>query len=190
MNLIEILAAEHRLIVKASECLEAMIGEAMVSQRLKFLHAESIVDFSRNFTDRWHHAREENLLFPLMAAKNDPETAGRLDDLRKDHERGRACAKAMGDSFRDGAHGDAGETLRFCKSAQEYIDVLRMHIYKEDRVVFPLFEKTLTPGDLRALDEGCAALAVDPGFAGIEAKCQAIVDDLRFIYNIGEGPAG
>ncbi|MBI5501963.1 MAG: hemerythrin domain-containing protein [Deltaproteobacteria bacterium] len=184
MNPIEVLVEEHRLITRASECLARMIGAAMLARRLKFLQAESIVDFIGAYADAWHHAKEEHELFPRVAARKPSWDVDHLADLGADHERCRACAREMHESFREGAHGDPEETQRFCRNAQEWIDLIRMHIYKEDRVAFPLMEHALTADDTLALLQSYAALEADPRFAGIDAKYRTAIEELEFVYNI------
>ncbi|MBI5488354.1 MAG: hemerythrin domain-containing protein [Deltaproteobacteria bacterium] len=184
MSPIEVLVEEHRLITRASECVARMIGAAMPARRLKFLQAESVVDFIGSYADGWHHAKEEQELFPRVAARKPPWDVDHLADLGADHRRCRDCAREMRESFREGAHGDAEETQRFCRNAQEWIDLIRMHIYKEDRVVFPLVEQALTADDAHALEQAYAALAAEPRFAGVDAKYRTAVEDLEFVYNI------
>jgi len=184
MKAIEVLVEEHKRIVRGSECLGRMIAAAMPARRLKFLQAEAIIDFIASYADGWHHAKEENVLLPRVAARRPAWETDHIADLVQDHVKGRDCVRVMRESFREGAHGDAEETLRFCRAAQDYIDLIRMHIYKEDRVVFPLFERELGPDDACALDEAYAVLEADPRFAGIDARYESVVRELEFVYNI------
>ena len=184
MEAIDILVEEHKRIVRGSECLARMIAAAMPARRLKFLQAEAIIDFIASYADGWHHAKEENVLLPRVAAHKPAWDTDHVADLVRDHVKGRDRVRVMRESFRDGAHGDAEETLRFCRAAQDYIDLIRMHIYKEDRVVFPLCGQALDQDDGRAIDEAYAALAADPRFAGIDAKYESVIRELEFVYNI------
>ena len=56
---------------------------------------EEVVELIRKFADGLHHAKEENLLFPLMAEKGFSLEQGPVAVMLMEHEQGRRFVKGM-----------------------------------------------------------------------------------------------
>ncbi|MFZ2628825.1 MAG: hemerythrin domain-containing protein, partial [Rugosibacter sp.] len=54
-----------------------------------------IVHFMREFADKCHHGKEEQLLFPAMEKKGVPETGCPLGGLMGEHKKGRSLVTAL-----------------------------------------------------------------------------------------------
>lgn len=91
------------------------------------------VDFIRSFADRYHHAKEEEILFGYFDAGLEIVKA-----MREDHDRARGHVKALVDALeiRDGA--GVAENLA------GYGKVLAEHIRKEDEILYPWMDRNLS----------------------------------------------
>lgn len=78
-----------------------------------------------------HLEAEEKILFPMMNSFI-PESQALIRDLLEEHREMRAAARKL--------EGDAG----LAKSLFDFGDLLERHIRREDRKLFPLFEKYVT----------------------------------------------
>ncbi|MBI3405415.1 MAG: hemerythrin domain-containing protein [Acidobacteria bacterium] len=142
------LMREHREVEKALDELECMLTEQKMDADWG---AEEREDFE------WvagvlgkhlvHHIqKEEQLLFPVLEAYL-PRDIGPLDVLRGEHSNlrftfDRLCVTAEERS--DGAADD--ETVReFQLYGASLLRMVRDHIYKEDRVLFPMVARFLAP---------------------------------------------
>ena len=133
---------------------------------------ENAVVFAREYADRFHHFKEEFLMFGLLAQKQ----AGRLDAeigaLRHQHER---CRQAMAAIERALPGYGAGEEIAATAVVVElaaYVALLRRHIHLEDEVFFPLVEQVLDREDDRTLMAHIEEEARSPERAGFTAECR------------------
>ncbi len=53
------------------------------------------VDFARTFADKYHHFKEEHVLFVQLAQKKQGEVDAQLEALRYEHERGRSLVAGI-----------------------------------------------------------------------------------------------
>ncbi len=113
-----------------------------------------------------HNRREERLLFPLLAKRliekgehskgRTPTTA--LDVLEADHVEIVKLSAAVLGFFALGSRlpDEKSMLLTFdtaLQQAQSLVEVLRLHIFREDNVVFPLAHEHLTKEELDAMRE-------------------------------------
>lgn len=93
----------------------------------------SISNYLSLYADKFHHQKEEDLLFSLFRKKEIVEA------MFEEHELGRSLRKAIVESTND-------------TDAKNYIDqfceMLENHIYKEDNVLFPYLDKQLSEEDI------------------------------------------
>jgi hemerythrin-like domain-containing protein len=127
------------------------------------------LDFVRSYADRFHHAKEEDILFACF----DPDL-DILKAMREDHERGRAHVRAAGEALaRCDGEGIAANLLG-------YAGVLAEHIKKEDEILYPWMDRNLS---VRQVGELFARfLAVDERFAEDRKKYESFVERLEDAY--------
>ncbi len=147
----EILAAEHRVIEGVLESLTKMAEDAASGSGLDVRSAAAAIEFLRTFADGCHHGKEERHLFQALVAKGWPRERGPVGVMLADHEEGRALIRRM-DAARAAAESGAKEAAaEFAVAARDYVDLLRAHIHKEERVLFPMADQVLGDTDQRAL---------------------------------------
>lgn len=141
----KILSDEHRVIEVALECLERLVDKTMADRKLEKQSAEDILTFIREFADGCHHAKEENRLFPAMVEKGVPQEGGPIGVMLNDHEQGREYVRGMVEQVDSAASGNEEAVHKFCENALGYADLMRMHISKEDNVLFPMADNIFSP---------------------------------------------
>jgi len=68
---------------------------------------ETVVYLIKNFADGVHHAKEENLLFPMMVKKGFSNQQGPVSVMLQDHIQGRNYVKGMADGINRLKEGDS-----------------------------------------------------------------------------------
>jgi hemerythrin-like domain-containing protein len=127
-----------------------------------------LLDFFANFIDRCHHAKEERYLFPKMEERGVPNQGGPIGVMLSEHSRGRTLVAAMKEKL-TGWHVD--ETLAdLKKDLLEYVGLLRLHIGRENNVLFPKADKVLTAEDQQALSEAFAKVESEEMGEGVHEK--------------------
>jgi len=129
---VAILAEEHALILRAVDLLERGLArlEAGTSRGGPFFAA--LVEFFQVFADRYHHGKEEGILFPFMVAEMDyPQKSGPVAVLSSDHTAGRACVRAMAAAAAR-LEAEPAATAELLEHGLVYAALLRAHIDRED----------------------------------------------------------
>jgi hemerythrin-like domain-containing protein len=147
----KVLMDEHRNIERVLDCLERMTVLADTSGHLDGASAREALVFFRGYADRYHHAKEEDLLFPMMEKKGFPRDAGPLGVMRDEHETGRAHIRAMDAAIDAAETGDTGAMQSFAHHARAYVLLLRVHIQTEDHCLFPMVDESLSANDQQEL---------------------------------------
>ena len=80
MHPTEVLSNEHRVIECRLDEMEGRIAAGRRGRGFDRAYFDEALDFFRHFADGCHHAKEENLLFPLLKERGMP-VAGRTDRL-------------------------------------------------------------------------------------------------------------
>jgi len=64
------LRSEHELIMMVVEAMHREVAAADHTRRVHRGRVEQMVDFAREFTDRCHHVKEEQVLFPALEERS------------------------------------------------------------------------------------------------------------------------
>lgn len=148
------LVEEHRLIKRWL----ARIPELVEDIRAGALDADLLragVDFIRQYADRFHHAKEEDLLFGYV--EGSPEI---LEVMHRDHTQARAHVAAILEAL------DRGDGEEIAEHLLAYRELLSQHIDKEDDILYPWIDRGLTTRQVGELHAAFAAVdrEVGPGF--------------------------
>jgi len=150
-QIIETLMHEHRLIEQVLGSLETFVDQLDPGHEDVRRHIADYAEFFREFADRCHHGKEEDLLFEALGDHGFPRNAGPLFVMVGEHTMGRSKVGALASV--GGGDGplsvDELRTLR--DAARSYIQLLRQHIQKEDGILFPAAERALPPEVLDGL---------------------------------------
>jgi hemerythrin-like domain-containing protein len=184
----EVLIAEHRVILEVLDCLEKLCESFVQSPDQRA--AEDILDFLGAFADRCHHGKEEGCLFPALVQKGLPRGSGPIAVMLSEHDAGRdelaAMRAALVDAERHPA--DLAPRLRFVEHAHAYVALLRVHISKENTVLFPMADGMLGEREQAALLECFGALEHDGMGMGTHERYLALAQSL--VERLAVSPSG
>lgn len=160
------LVNEHQLIKRLLTLLPAVIRSLDLNTEQDRQVTLSCVDFIRSFADKYHHAKEEDLLFKCF-----DETLDILQVMHADHEKGRAHISSvlMALEYRD--------TVAAVTHLNAYRELLMEHIRKEDEVLYPWLDRQLSDSRIGRLFS--AFREVDARFADTRRRCEGIVTTLE-----------
>jgi hemerythrin-like domain-containing protein len=148
VDVTQVMVEEHRLILRMIALLERNV-ERMEQGRFRnwqfFLDA---VDFIRNYADRFHHAKEEDVLFEALVNNGMPKENSPVAAMLMTHDQGRSLVRAMEEAALKAQAGEAGRIPVIAENARGYAELLRDHIDKEDNILYPLAERVL-PAEVR-----------------------------------------
>jgi hemerythrin-like domain-containing protein len=142
---IEMLMQEHRVIEHVLGALEQAASRTRSGAPLERSRVAEFAAFFRNFADTCHHGKEEDLLFKKMVDADFPREGGPIAVMLADHRAGREHVGSLHSI--GGGSGPLTEAERadFVEHADAYAPMLRQHILKEDRVLYPMAIQTVPP---------------------------------------------
>jgi hemerythrin-like domain-containing protein len=155
------LVHEHRLILRMLDLLEKRAALTRSGEYSNYRFYLDGVDFIRNYADRFHHAKEEDILFEALINNGMPRANSPVAAMLMEHDHGRAFVKAMEEAAGAALVGEPDANRLIAENALGYVGLLREHIAKEDDILYPLAERVL-PVAMR--DEIIA------GYAAAEAR--------------------
>lgn len=145
---IDDLKHEHDAILVALKILDGIERRLAAGQPVDGSDLEAFIGFLKEFADRCHHGKEEDILFPAMVAAGMPEQASPIEALLREHTEGRAWIRRM----ESGVHPTLNAAA-FVEAARGYAGLLRSHIGMENDVLFPMAERALSVAQLDRLFE-------------------------------------
>lgn len=155
------LEREHAVILRV---LEAAEEERMLLARgapLREPFWRTFLDFLAGYADRCHHMKEEDVLFAALEAAGMPRDVGPTSCMRSEHAEMRAVRARLAEALTSDDVETISHLIGLC------IGTLRVHIGKENDVLFPMARQMLD-------DAAVAEIA-----GGFEAAGRAIGDDER-----------
>ena len=178
MNAIAILMAEHRLIEQVLGSLETLAFEVETGRPLGRPVVGDYATFFREFADACHHGKEEDLLFARMVERGFPRESGPIGVMLHEHTVGRQRVGALRGIAESAGDVGAAERHLFLESSLEYITMLRQHILKEDRILYPMATQVLVGGDLDRLESEFEAFDRKMRDSGALDRLRATADAL------------
>lgn len=153
MSATKILIKEHALILKALEAMlfaKHQIENGVFPEKIFF---EQAVLFARDFSDTFHHFKEEFLMFGMLAQKKEGELDLEIGALRYQHERCRGYIEGIAGSLKGYEERDELAITALLENLAPYISLLRRHIHQENHFFFPLVEASLTNDENNYLED-------------------------------------
>ena len=152
---VEILMAEHKNIVRFADimkikCCNVLEGEVVDTKLFR-----EAIDFVRNYADKHHHGKEEQILFERMLAKLGP-VAEKLVKMGMlvEHDLGRLYMTELEAALnRYDENKNTENKLDILTNMTGYIDLIKRHAGKENAVVFSFADRSLTDEDKAYVDQ-------------------------------------
>jgi hemerythrin-like domain-containing protein len=91
------------------------------------------IDFIRSYADKYHHAKEEDILFKYF-----DESSDILKVMHEDHQQARSHVKSMREAL------DKQDKISLAEHLNAYRNLLAEHIKKEDEILYPWMDNNLS----------------------------------------------
>lgn len=164
---------EHDLILEWIE----LIGELVRLSRGSFaesplaIHFPVVDDFLGVYSDQFHHAKEEDVLFGVL--ERAISHCGPIPVMLREHAIGRALRTRMGEAFR------ARDLESLLGASRDYCGLLTQHIAKENDILYPMAEHCIPDEERRPIQEAYAAAALHHGARALRERFERERDTLR-----------
>ena len=112
---------------------------------------ETVIYLIKNFADGFHHAKEENLLFPILIEKGFSKEQGPIAVMLLDHVQGRKFVQEMDRGLQLFKRGDNTALEMIYENMLAYGELLEGHISKENNILFRMADKALSDAEQEQL---------------------------------------
>ena len=178
MKATEILSAEHRVIENVVNTLETasqFLQDGVPVRPGLFIEA---ADFVQGFADGCHHKKEEGVLFVSMEEYGVPVQQGPIGSMLADHEAARRYTRQMRAAAERLQAGENEATPEVIANAEAYAALLRAHITKEDKILFPMADRVIPAQQQDSVFEGFEHVEHEETGEGVHEKYLALAQSL------------
>jgi hemerythrin-like domain-containing protein len=176
----QILMDEHRLIEKVIGALEKMVTSSKDGNDIDLERLKKILAFSKTFVDRCHHGKEEDCLFPCLEKKGVAREGGPIGVMLEEHEQGRSFVRQIGERIEEIESGKSSDSpdRKLLSLCNEYVNLLKMHIFKEDNVLFEMAQQRLNIEDENQLIADYDRVEKEKVGAGIHDEMNKLSEEI------------
>ncbi len=135
-NITQILSDEHQYILKV---ISAALNECEKVENGKEPDVEffqKTIDFIKNYADKFHHAKEEDILFKAMASV-DGMHCNPIPVMLHEHQESRMYLQGIEQGLVE------KNVTKLIENTKAYGFLLQQHIFKEDNILYPMAEEAL-----------------------------------------------
>jgi hemerythrin-like domain-containing protein len=123
----EQLRQEHELVLMVVEAMQLEVASIAKTGRVHAARVAQMTDFTRTFTDGYHHTKE----------------GGTISVLLSEHQAARDCIRAIDGALPEAGYSEAAREV-VAENLRLYAYLLPLHIGKEDTILFGLVEELLS----------------------------------------------
>jgi hemerythrin-like domain-containing protein len=145
-NAIEMLYGEHEIIISALSITQTLKGLSDQKPEEYEETVRKLLVFLRGFADEFHHYKEEMILFPEIAKKNELLAEGVIKEMIENHEDFREMIQNIDDRLKEKEYEKAQKQL------EAYVNMLLDHIAVENEELFQAAESLFTPAELENIN--------------------------------------
>ena len=179
MHATQVLMEEHEVILRVLDALERGASRAAGGDHMRPAFFINAALFIKNFADGCHHRKEEGVLFPAMIDSGLPAQGGPVAAMLAEHELGRDFTREMKAAAEKWEKGDYSARAAVIHNALGYVALLRPHIQKEDKILFPMADRIIKPELQEKVGAEFERIEVEETGAGIHEKYHALAEVLE-----------
>lgn len=143
MTAINILLEEHKLLLQAIETTRQI--QKIEDNEIYYTQIRGIILFFRNFTEIYHHPKEDDILYPLLRNRSTVISPEFLYEVCDNHDDFKSMIADIEDTYLFYHY----DQLR--NATDIYIQALEKHIKKEDEVVLSIAATLLNEDELETV---------------------------------------
>lgn len=156
MNSIELMVYEHTNIKRMLKVIRAFCQKLYNKEEVDFADMDKMTDFVKNYADKHHHGKEEQLLFNRMVEHLGPAAQKLVTHgMLVEHDMGRLFMMELKNAIGNYINGQKDSVLDIIANAISYTHLLERHIQKEDDLVYKFAEKNLAKELMDKINDEC-----------------------------------
>jgi len=183
MKSIELLVNEHKNIKRMLAVVKEVTYLIYEHKAVDLEDFDLMIDFIRNYADKHHHEKEENILFDEMAKHlGEAIVDGPLLAMFSEHDLGRMYVSNLEEAVTAVKNGDEKMNIDIITNARAYADLLDRHIDKEDNTIYVFGEKNLSEESLNYVETKMTTVELEAEKNNIQKKYIDLLEQLEEKY--------
>ncbi|MGR3178544.1 MAG: hemerythrin domain-containing protein [Candidatus Anammoxibacter sp.] len=132
-----ILSNEHKNISKVIDAVISECNSLESGKETDKVFFEKTVEFIQNYADKFHHAKEENILFVELHKDGVEMHCDPIPQMLHEHDLGRDFVKGIIVGLNE------NNKEKMVENAKGYTSLIKEHIFKEDNILYPMADEAL-----------------------------------------------
>ena len=135
---IEMLINEHKNILRS---IDSLLKQCAKDEKAGAFNADFYrvkIDFIRNYADKFHHAKEEDILFIELNKDSANMHCNPTEQMLYEHDLGRKHIRELEAGL------NQNDLKKILAGARGYGNLLKDHIFKEDNILYPMADEALS----------------------------------------------
>lgn len=180
MEAVKILKEEHQHILRMLDVLRALSLHTFYTKEVYYKGYRDAIDFVRNYADKFHHGKEEDILFKTMSEElGQAIEQGPIYGMLAEHDLGRLFMKNLEDALIEAENGKEEAKIDIIANAIAYTDLLHRHIDKEDKAIFTFAENKLKAETIEDLNREFEKAQENLNSKEVEMKYFTLLEELE-----------
>ncbi len=181
-DLVHELKHDHRIIQQVVAGMSAVADLLDSDKQVDPSVLADLVQFLSVFAGHCHHEKEEHYLFPLLSTKANASANRELDGLEKDHRQADQLVQELAKIAAAYVQNPVAMRYRVVAILRQLVELYPAHIWKEDYLLFPMAQQTLSATEQKQLQERFEAVEHEVGedvhaaFEALASKLETVVE--------------
>lgn len=155
MDFIDLMKQEHKFIKRGLIVIRKMCVYILDTGNVPEDDFTKMIDFIRNYADKHHHSKEENILFKKMEEELGEKVRAPLLGMFAEHDLGRLFIGNLEIAIKKFTEGNKDSRVDIIANAIGYCDLLTRHIDKEDNAIYNFAKRSLSQNLINEIEEKC-----------------------------------
>ncbi|WP_099189358.1 hemerythrin domain-containing protein [Tepidibacter mesophilus] len=182
MDAISLMMEEHKNIKRVLKVIRKLCIKILNKQEIELEVFYKIIDFVKNYADKHHHNKEEEILFKKISDElGEKIKNGPIYGMLAEHDMGRLYILNLESALEKVKNGDEDAKVDIIANSISYADLLNRHIDKEDNAIYKFGEKNLSKEAIKEVEEKCKEVEKIATDAYIQKKYLKIIEELEEI---------
>ena len=168
-NITKTLSEEHKHIIAVAQALQKECSALENGKAVDHIFFEKTIDFIRNYADKFHHAKEEEILFKELCKETTEMHCNPTTQMLYEHDLGRTFVKELEAGINE------DNKNKVIENGHRYAQLIQEHIFKEDNILYPMADDALSPKIQKELEE--KAKAAEAKLKIVQERCLAFAKE-------------
>jgi hemerythrin-like domain-containing protein len=184
MDAISLMVEEHKNIKRVLKVIRKLCINILNGKEVDYDVFYRIIDFVRNYADRHHHSKEEDILFKKMTEELRDIMESPIYGMLAEHDLGRLYIRNLEEAVERVKKGDMDSRVDIIANAIAYTDLLHRHIDKEDNTIYKFGKEKLSKKALKEVQYQSEKVEREAEEKNIQNKYIKLIEELEEIAGI------